>query len=223
MPARANRLGVWVKREQDLEPRMAALYDSSWFAEFPEFSKKLHTDWLIRENITKKYGKKVGISKIRILRKDTDTQIDIHSIRPANILGKDNQRLEELKTSLQKELNQPLRFNVVEASPNDAQIIAEKIATDLERRMPFRRAVKGAIAKAMAAHEVEGIKVKVSGRLQGAEIARTEWYLEGKVSLHTWFANIDNAFCEADTTYGKIGVQVIVNRTLAGETGKRKF
>ena len=93
-------------------------------------------------------------------------------------------------------------------------IIAEKIAHDLERRIVFRRAAKGAITKAMSSPNVLGIKVIISGRLGGAEIARTEWYLEGKVPLHTWWANVENGFAEAETTYGIIGVKVIVNQQL---------
>ncbi len=214
MPARANRLGVWVKREKDLEARPAADYFSSWFSEFNEFPDTLKKDWQIRQAIIKKFGKKAGISKVKIKRKDKKVEVNLHSIRPANILGKDNQRIEELKTQLTALTGEDIKVNISEASGTDAQIIAEKIAHDLERRIVFRRAAKGAITKAMSSPNVLGIKVIISGRLGGAEIARTEWYLEGKVPLHTWWANVENGFAEAETTYGIIGVKVIVNQQL---------
>ena len=214
-PPRANRLGVWVQREKDPEPRLAAEYGSKWFAEFRETPKLLENDWKLRQAIAQKVGRKAGISKIQIVRNDNKVVINLYSIRPANILGKDNQRIEELRFYVQKFTPDQLKINVLEASSNDPQIIAEKIAYDLERRMPFRRAAKTAISKAISSPEVLGIKVIISGRLGGAEIARTEWYLEGKVPLHTWWANIENGFAEAETTYGLIGVKVITNRDLS--------
>jgi small subunit ribosomal protein S3 len=213
-PPRANRIGVWVKREKDTEPRMAAEYYSNWFAEFSDAPKALQNDWLIRQAVIKKFGRKAGISKVKVIRRDDKVEVNLHSIRPANILGKDNQRTEELKSDIAKFTKGTVRINVMEASPNDAQIIAEKIAYDMERRVAFRRAAKTAITKAMSSAEMIGIKIIISGRLGGAEIARTEWYLEGKVPLHTWWANIDNGFAEAETTYGIIGVKVITNRAL---------
>jgi len=219
IPARANRLGVWVKREKDIEPRLAAEYASSWFAEFNDCSNLLQQDWLIRQAIIKKFGRKAGISKVKISRKDNKVEVNLHSIRPANILGKDNQRIDELKDFIKQQTKQEVRINVIEANPNDPQIIAEKIAYDIERRIAFRRAAKAAITKAMAAPEVIGIKIIISGRLGGAEIARTEWYLEGKVPLHTWWANVENGFAEAETTYGIIGVKVIINRQVLPNTG----
>ncbi|HEY9885751.1 MAG TPA: 30S ribosomal protein S3 [Vampirovibrionales bacterium] len=211
IPAKANRLGVWVKREKDPEPRLAAEYDSVWYADFSDLSSTLEKDWLIRESISRKFGRKAGISNVKIKRKDKNVVIDIHSVRPANILGKDNQRINDLKTDLHNEIGENVKFNVIEADFNHPQIIAEKIAYDMERRIAFRRAAKTALSKAMASPDVLGIKVIISGRLGGAEIARTEWYLEGKVPLHTWSANINNAFAEAETTYGIIGVKVIIN------------
>jgi small subunit ribosomal protein S3 len=212
IPAKANRLGVWVKREKDAEPRQAAEYDSVWFAEFNDFSDALRKDWLIRQAIINKFGKKAGISKVKINRKDNKVEVNLHSMRPANILGKENQKSDELKSEIKNIVQEEVRVNVFEAGANDAQIIAEKIAHDMERRIAFRRAAKGAITKAMSSPEVLGIKVIISGRLGGAEIARTEWYLEGKVPLHTWWANIDNGFAESETTYGIIGVKVIINK-----------
>jgi small subunit ribosomal protein S3 len=213
-PPRANRLGVWVKREKDTEPRLAAEYFSNWFAEFNDAPNTLKNDWEIRQAIERKLGRKAGISKIKIVRKDDKVDVNLFSIRPANILGKDNQRLEELKSNIQNFTSGIIRVNVMEASANDAQIIAEKIAYDIERRIAFRRAAKTAITKSMASADMLGIKIIISGRLGGAEIARTEWYLEGKVPLHTWWANIENGFAEAETTYGIIGVKVITHRTL---------
>ncbi len=216
-PPRANRLGVWVKREKDAEPRMAAEYHSNWFAEFNDLPKSLKNDWQIRKTVIKKLGKKAGISKVKVVRKDDKVEVNLHSIRPANILGKDNQRVDELKKEIESFTPGVVKINVIEASGNDAQIIAEKIAYDIERRVAFRRAAKTAITKAMSSSDVIGIKIIISGRLGGAEIARTEWYLEGKVPLHTWWANIENGFAEAETTYGIIGVKVITNRVIPNQ------
>ncbi|MDX1917783.1 MAG: 30S ribosomal protein S3 [Candidatus Caenarcaniphilales bacterium] len=218
IPARANRLGVWVKREKDSEPRMAAEYDSLWFSELNTFAGDLKSDWQIRQAIIARFGKKAGISKVKLIRKDKKVEVVLHSIRPANILGKENQRIEELTKDLRRYTTGDVHISVLEANQNDSQIIAEKIAYDLERRVAFRRAAKAAISKAMSASEVIGIKVIISGRLGGAEIARTEWYLEGKVPLHTWYANIDNGFAEAETTYGIIGVKVILHRSASALT-----
>ncbi|MDJ0624751.1 MAG: 30S ribosomal protein S3 [Candidatus Caenarcaniphilales bacterium] len=215
IPAKANRLGVWVRREKDAEPRLAAEYSSSWFEEFNDFADSLEKDWKIREAIAKKYGKKAGISEIIIARKDKKVEINIRSIRPATVLGKDNQKVDELKGHIKDLIQENVKVNVIEASSTDPQIIAEKIAYDLERRIAFRRAAKTAISKAMASPDVIGIKIIISGRLGGAEIARTEWYLEGKVPLHTWYANVKNGFAEAETTYGIIGVKVIINRQIS--------
>lgn len=151
---------------------------------------------------------------MQILRKSDRIELNLYSIRPANILGRDNQRVEDLKAHLKQYVPHHIKVNVLEANSTDPQIIAEKIAQDLEKRIAFRRACKGAISKAMSSPAVQGIKVMVSGRLGGAEIARSEWYLEGKVPLHTWYANIENGFAEAETTYGIIGVKVIVHRTI---------
>lgn len=214
IPPRANRLGVWVKREKDAEPRLAAEYGSNWFAEFNDFPKSLRNDWQIRQAIIKKFGRKAGISKVKVVRKDDKVEVNLHSIRPANVLGKDNQRIDELKSEIQTFTSGVVKMNVMEAYANDPQIIAEKIAYDMERRVAFRRAAKTAIAKTMSSPDIIGIKIIISGRLGGAEIARTEWYLEGKVPLHTWWANIENGFAEAETTYGIIGVKVITNRVI---------
>jgi small subunit ribosomal protein S3 len=214
IPSRANRLGVWVKREKDAEPRQAAEYDSVWFSEFGDFSNSLKRDWRIRTAIKTKLGSKAGISRVKIARRDDKIDVNVFSIRPANILGKDNQRIEEIKREIERHEKGKVRINIIEASSTDPQIIAEKIAYDLERRIAFRRAAKAATTKAMASPDVLGIKICIAGRLAGAEIARTEWYLEGKVPLHTWWANIDNGFAEAETTYGIIGVKVITNRKI---------
>ncbi len=211
-PARANRLGVWVKREKDTEPRMVAEHESTWFSEFGNFKDHLEEDWKIRELIKNKYGEKAGISRIKINRKADEIDVEIYSARPANIFGRDNQKIEELKNRLLGEISSKIKIYVVEANLNDPKILAERIAYDLERRIAFRKACKNVISKAMASPEVIGIKVMVSGRLGGAEIARREWYLEGKVPLHTLHSNIDNGFARAITTYGIIGVQVVIHR-----------
>lgn len=213
-PARANRVGVWVRRENDSEARLVSEHESTWFAGYDNFASRLEEDWLIREQVKKQYGAKAGISRVRIQRKSQQTIVDIFAIRAAYILGRDNQQLEKLVKALESKVSGKVKVNVLEASYSDPKVIAEKIAIDLEKRIAFRKACKTAIQKAMSNQEVIGIKVMVSGRLGGAEIARSEWYLEGKVPLHTLYANIDNGFAEADTTYGKIGVKVSVNRTV---------
>jgi len=193
---------------------MAAEFDSTWFSSFGQYGSFLQEDWLIRQAINNKFGKKAGISLVKINRKSGKVEVNIFAIRPANILGRDNNRIDELTATCKQICSYDLQINVLEAPFNDAQLIAEKIAIDLERRTAFRRSCKTAISKAISAPEVLGIKVTVSGRLNGAEIARTEWYLEGKVPLHTWHANISNGFAEAETTYGIIGVKVVLNKTV---------
>ena len=209
--ARANRLGLWIKRERDLEPRRVAEYDSVWFSDYKKFGQDLCEDWQIRELIKEKYGEKSGISKVKISKTSGKTDVDIFSIKPATVFGRDNQKIEDLKNSLKK-IVKNARVNVLEIDQNDPQIIAEKIAIDLERRIAFRKSCKTHMSKAMASPDVDGIRVSVSGRLGGAEIARTEWYKEGKISLQTWHYPISNGFAKAITTYGIIGVKVIVNR-----------
>lgn len=211
-PARANRLGVWVKREKDPKPRMVAEHESNWFASFDDFRTYLERDWKIRRLIDEKYGKKAGVSRVQVNRKSNRTIIDVYCVKPATILGKDNKKVEELTAVMKEEIDPNVKVNVIEARFTDPKLIAERIALDLERRIAFRKACKGAISKAMSTPDVIGIKIIVSGRLGGAEIARSEWYLEGKVPLHTLHANIDNGFAEAETTYGIIGVKVIIHR-----------
>jgi len=218
-PAKANRLGVWIKREKDPEPRMAAEFDSKWFSNFKDFSSFLEQDSKIREIIKLKYGRKAGISSVKINRKPDQTEVTIASIKPANIFGRDNQKLEELRSAFQEFVPTAIKINVVEASYTHPNIIAEKIALDLERRVAFRKACKTSLAKAMSNQDVLGMTVCVSGRLSGADIARTEWYREGKVPLHTLHANIENGFAKAETTYGIIGVKVIINKTIPTASG----
>ena len=217
-PARANRVGVWVQRERDPEPRMAAPFESVWYAPFASdvYQQNLREDWLVRQAVDKQLGTKVGISKVRIDRKSDRLTVYLHALRPANVTGRDNSRLETLNQAIRKALGdeRKVKVNVIEADPTDPHLIAERIAIDLERRIAFRKACKGALTKAMSSPDVIGIKVIVSGRLSGAEIARTEWYLEGKVPLHTLYANIDNGFAQAETTYGIIGVKVTIHRNL---------
>jgi small subunit ribosomal protein S3 len=217
IPAKANRLGVRLKRtEEDNQLRIAAEPDAQWYEGFGgrKFARALERDHVIRQLIEKVYGKKVGISRVHISRKDEQVEIQIYSLRPATILGKDNQKVDKLRDLIRKHTGERAKVTVLEASPGEAQIIADKIASDLERRMSFRRAAKTAISKAMGGSDIKGIKVQVSGRLGGAEIARTERFQEGTVPLHTWYANITNALALAVTTYGIIGVQVVLHRSV---------
>lgn len=213
-PARANRVGVWVKREKDSELREILDHESTWYANFhnAEYSQKLEHDWLIRKAITDAYGDKAGISRVKIDRKTDKTFVNIYAIRPGNLMGRDNSKLDKLKSKLRRQVNPKLDINLFEASYTDPKIIAERIAIDLEKRIAFRKACKTALSKAISSPEVLGLKITVGGRLSGAEIARDEWYLEGTVPLHTLHANIDNGFAEANTTYGKIGVKVVTHR-----------
>lgn len=212
-PARANRLGIWVKREKDSEHRLISEHESKWFAGFKKYRNQLNEDWLIRQAIKEKYGDKAGISRIQISRKSERIVIDIYAVRPANILGRDNQKVSELRDTICKKIGSVfVEINVCEASNIDPRIIAERIAMDLEKRVAFRKSCKTAISKTISHPDVLGIKIYVSGRLGGVEIARSESYHEGTVPLHTWHANIDNASAEAHTTYGIIGVKVIIHR-----------
>ena len=183
-------------------------WDSRWYADDKEYGDLLLEDLKIRDFI-KKEAKQAGISRVIIERPHKKCRVTIHAARPGVIIGKKGADIEELRKKLANYTNSELHLNIVEVrKPEvDAALVAESIAQQLERRVSFRRAMKRAVQNAMRMGSL-GIRVNVAGRLGGAEIARTEWYREGRVPLHTLRADIDYALCEATTPYGIIGVKV---------------
>lgn len=185
---------------------------SSWFELKEQYSATLEEDYKIRKHIETTLSS-AGISKIEVHRKSDQIEMNIHTSRPGIIVGKSGSGIEKLKDELSKSLNtkKQLRINVNELAKadSDASLIAEFIAQQLEKRVAFRRATRQAIQKAQRLN-VQGIKVQVSGRLNGAEIARSEWVREGRVPLQTLRADIDYATKRAQTTYGVLGIKVWV-------------
>jgi len=183
---------------------------SRWFADAKQYPELLQEDYKIRQYVEKNLGN-AGISQVRIERKADQIELEVHTARPGVVVGRGGTGIESLRTGLQTALggNRSIRINVVEVARVDAEagLIGEYIAQQLERRVSFRRVVRQAIQRAQRA-EVQGIKVQVSGRLNGAEIARTEWTREGRVPLHTLRADIDYAYRTAKTIYGILGVKV---------------
>ena len=185
-------------------------WDSRWFADTKDYGNLLLEDVAIREFI-KDECKQAGVSRIIIERPHRKCRVTIHTARPGVIIGKKGADIDALRRKLANMTDSELHLNIVEVrKPElDAALVAENIAQQLERRVSFRRAMKRAVQNAMRMGAL-GIRVNVSGRLGGAEIARTEWYREGRVPLHTLRADIDYALAEADTAYGIIGVKVWV-------------
>lgn len=181
---------------------------SKWYANSRNFPAMLNEDIKVREFLKKKLAHAM-VSKIVIERPARNARITIHSARPGVVIGKKGEDIENLRVTLQKMMGVPVHVNIEEVrKPElDAQIIADSIAQQLEKRVMFRRAMKRAMQNAMRLG-AQGIKIMSSGRLNGIEIARTEWYREGRVPLHTFRADIDYGFAEALTTYGVIGVKV---------------
>ena len=188
---------------------------SKWYADSQTFPDYIKTDHQLRAHIKTKL-KDASVSRITIERPAKKVNITIHTARPGIVIGKKGEDIEKLRKEICGMINLPLqdvRVNIAEIrKPElDAQLVAEGIAQQLERRVMFRRAMKRAVTNTMRLG-AEGIKVKVGGRLNGAEIARSEWYREGRVPLHTFRADIDYGFAEAKTTYGIIGVKVWIFR-----------
>ncbi|HEY9650321.1 MAG TPA: 30S ribosomal protein S3 [Coleofasciculaceae cyanobacterium] len=185
---------------------------SRWFADPKRYPEVLQEDHKIRKYVENKLSN-AGISAIRIERKADQIDLEVHTARPGVVVGRGGSGIDNLRTGLQEALgsNRQIRINVIEVArvDADAELIAEYIAQQLERRVSFRRVVRQAIQRAQRA-DVQGIKIQVSGRLNGAEIARTEWTREGRVPLHTLRANIDYAYRTAQTIYGILGVKVWV-------------
>ena len=182
-------------------------WDSRWFAKDKDFGDTLVEDYNLRKHLKKKlYG--AGVPKIEIERDASKVRIHIHCAKPGMVIGKGGAEIEKLRLECEKILNKPVAINIVEVKSPDlnAQLVAENIAQQLEKRISFRRAMKQAIGRAMR-FGAKGIKTQVGGRLGGAEIARTEQYHEGTIPLQTIRADIDYGFAEAATTYGRIGVK----------------
>jgi small subunit ribosomal protein S3 len=185
-------------------------WTSKWFANTRGFPGHLQTDHVVREFLHKRLAD-ASVSKVSIERAAKKVNITIHTARPGIVIGKKGEDIEKLRAQVAKMVNmavQDVRLNIAEIrKPElDAQLVAESIAQQLEKRVMFRRAMKRAVTNTMRSGAL-GIKVRVSGRLNGAEIARTEWYREGRIPLHTFRADIDYGLSEAKTTYGVIGVK----------------
>ncbi len=187
-------------------------HQSRWYADAKNYPALLQEDHLIRQYIQKALSN-AGIANIRIDRKADQIDLEVHTSRPGVVVGRGGSGIETLREGLQKALggNRTIRVNVVEVQRPDAEasLLAEYVVQQLEKRVSFRRVVRQAIQRAQRA-DVKGIKLQVSGRLNGAEIARTEWVREGRVPLHTLRADIDYACCTAKTIYGILGIKVWV-------------
>jgi small subunit ribosomal protein S3 len=183
-------------------------WSSKWYADSKNFADYLVEDQKIRAYVKKKLYVS-GISKIEIERTAKFVKVNVYTAKPGLVIGKGGNLAETLKAELSKMISKDVNLNIVEVKDvdTDAQLVAENIAGQLERRISFRRAMKQCMQKAMKSGAL-GIKTAVSGRLGGADMARTEFYKEGTIPLQTLRADIDYGFYEADTTYGKIGVKV---------------
>ena len=183
-------------------------WTSKWYADSKNFADNLNMDLKVRQHIRKALSN-ASVSRVQIERPANNARITIHTARPGIVIGKKGEDVEKLRKELSNMMGVTVNINIEEIrKPElDAHLVAENIAQQLERRIMFRRAMKRAVTNAMRLGAL-GVKVRVSGRLNGAEIARTEWYHEGRVPLHTLRADIDYGVVEANTTYGVIGVKV---------------
>ena len=183
-------------------------WESRWYAKKQDFGDTLVEDYELREYLLKTLAP-AGVPKVEIERSASRVRINIHVAKPGMVIGRGGAEIEKLKATLEKKLGKSVSLNIVEIKNPDvnAQLVAENIAAQLERRISFRRALKQAIGRAMKLG-AKGIKCQASGRLGGAEIARSETYKEGTIPLQTIRADIDYGFSEAKTTYGRIGVKV---------------
>lgn len=182
-------------------------WQSRWYAE-KNYARFLHEDLKLKKFIKKKFFH-AGISRIEIERAAEKTTVNVHTARPGILIGRRGSEVDQLKKDLQQLTDRDVHVNIFEVrkAELDAQLVAENVALQLERRVAFRRAMKRSVTTAMR-FGAEGIRIACAGRLGGAEMARSEWYREGRVPLHTLRADIDYGFTEARTTYGAIGVKV---------------
>jgi small subunit ribosomal protein S3 len=183
-------------------------HTSVWYADKSEYSARLLNDLQVRKYLDQQL-KNASVSRIEIERPAQNAKITIYTARPGIVIGKKGEDVEKLRNAVSQMMGVPVHINIEEVrKPDlDAKLVAQSVASQLERRVMFRRAMKRAVQNAMR-QGAKGIKIQVGGRLGGAEIARTEWYREGRVPLHTLRADIDYATYEAHTTYGVIGVKV---------------
>jgi small subunit ribosomal protein S3 len=187
---------------------------SRWYAE-KEYAGLLHEDLALKKDLKKRFAH-AGVSRVEIERAANKLKITIHTSRPGIIIGRKGQEVDKLKQEVQKRTGKEVFINIQEIlKPElDAQLVSESVALQLEKRIAFRRAMRKAVDAALR-FGARGIKIRVSGRLNGAEIARSEWYLHGQLPLHTLRADVDFGFHEAHTTFGQIGVKTWIYR---GET-----
>jgi small subunit ribosomal protein S3 len=183
-------------------------WTSKWYADSKQYADLLNSDLKVRDYLKKRLSQ-ASVSRIQIDRPASNAHITVHTARPGLVIGKKGEDIDALRAEVSKMMGIPVHVSIEEIrKPElDAQLVAEGIAQQLERRVMFRRAMKRSVQNAMRLG-AEGIKVNIGGRLNGAEIARSEWYREGRVPLHTLRADIDYGFAEASTTYGIIGVKV---------------
>ena len=183
-------------------------WTSTWYAGSDKYAEYLNMDLEIREFIKKRL-EQASVSRVQISRPASNAVITVHTARPGIVIGKKGEDIDRLRKEVSQRMGIPVSINIEEIrKPElDAYLVAESVAQQLERRIMFRRAMKRAVSNSMRIG-AEGIKIKVGGRLNGAEIARSEWYREGRVPLHTLRADIDYGTAEANTTYGLIGVKV---------------
>jgi small subunit ribosomal protein S3 len=183
-------------------------WTARWYANSKDYASFLHKDIQVREYLKKRLGH-ASVSRIQINRPANNAHITIHTARPGLVIGKKGEDIDALRKEISSRMGVTVQISVEEIrKPElDAQLVAEGVAQQLEKRIMFRRAMKRAVTNTLRLG-AEGIKINVSGRLNGAEIARSEWYREGRVPLHTFRADIDYGFAEAKTTYGVIGVKV---------------
>jgi small subunit ribosomal protein S3 len=182
-------------------------WKSRWYAD-KDYAKLLHEDLKLKRELKRRF-QHAGVSRIDVERAANKLKIDIHTSRPGIIIGRKGTEVDKLKQEIQKRTNREVFINILEIQKPEleAQLIGESVAMQLEKRIAFRRAMRKAVESALR-FGARGIKVRVSGRLNGAEIARSEWYLHGQLPLQTLRADIDYGFAEAFTTYGTIGVKV---------------
>lgn len=195
-------------------------WDSMWYSKH-DYAKKLHEDIKIRTTVKSKL-KQAGISSVVIERLAKRAVINIHTAKPGVVIGKKGSDIENIKSELVNITNSEVQLNIIEVRKpeTDATLIAELIATQLEKRVSFRRAMKRAVQSAIR-YGAKGIRINCSGRLAGAEIARMEWYKEGRIPLHTLRADIDYGIARSNTTYGVIGLKVWVYKGEKNEVDRK--
>ena len=206
-----------------IEMRLGIVKDwtSTWYADSKDYPKFLYTDLKVREYLQKKLAS-ASVSRIQIERPANNARVIIHTARPGIVIGKKGEDIDRLRIAISNIMGVPAQVSVEEIrKPElDATLVAQNVASQIERRIMYRRAMKRAVTNSMRIG-AEGIKINVAGRLNGAEIARSEWYREGRVPLHTLRADIDYGVAEASTTYGIIGIKVWIFKGEIFDYGKK--